>query len=414
MRCIFTLDIQEAKKLVVKAGLNLVESGLIARTWGNVSCRVDDQFFVITPSGRTYESLTPDDIVAVRIEDCSYDSDIKPSSEKGVHAEVYKARPDVNFVIHTHQKNASAVSFLGFDINCVPSESRDIIGSDIPVASYGLPGTGKLRKGVADAINRSTSKAAIMAHHGAVCMGKDYDEAFAVAAELEKVCGQYILSRLEDATGKVTDNIEAVAEHMAEVSENAKREALLFDPYTSEREGSTIVMKPVEGGESVRIDIKTGKEVIKCDNYPASAELHRAIYNKREDVNSIIHSKKPEIVSASKVGGTFKPLLDDFAQLVGITLRTGEYNPSNTVKTAKKVVKKLKGRNAVLLKDNGAICAAGNTYDAEAVEMVLEKELRTDAAAKLIGDAKYINKIEAILMRLIYKTKYSKKTETNK
>lgn len=408
------MDIFEAKSEVVKAGLELVQSGLIARTWGNVSCRVDDEYFVITPSGRSYESLTPDDIVLVKIEDCSYESEIKPSSEKGIHAMAYKLRPDVNFVIHTHQKNASAVSFLGYDINMVPEESRAVIGNDIPVASYGLPGTGKLRKGVTAALERSSSKAVVMAHHGALCVGTDYADAFAVARELEKVCEKFLLDRLDAVTGKVSGNIAAVAEHIAEISEGAKKQAAIFDPYTSERDGDTLVMSPVDGGETVRIDLSTGIETERCENYPESAELHRAIYNARDDINCVIHSKKPEIVSASKIGGTFKPLLDDFAQLVGVTLKTGEYNPGNTIKTAKKVVRKLKGRNAVLVKDNGAICAAGNKYDAEAVEMVLEKEMRTDAAAKLFGGSKYINPVEALVMRVVYKTKYSKKTETNK
>lgn len=408
------MDILEAKSKVVKAGLEVVASGLIARTWGNISCRVDDEYFVITPSGRSYESLTPDDIVLVKIEDCSYESEIKPSSEKGIHAAAYRMRPDVNFVIHTHQKNASAVSFLGYDINMVPEEYRGIIGSDIPVAAYGLPGTGKLRKGVIAALERSASKAVIMSHHGALCIGADYDDAFAVADCLEKVCEKFLLDRLEAVSGKVSTNIAAVAEHIAEVSEGAKKQAQIFDAYTSERNGSTLVMNPVDGGETVTIDIATGDSVAHCENYPESAELHRAVYAAREDVNCIIHSKKPEIVAASVRGGKFKPLLDDFAQLVGVTLKTGEYNPANTVKTAKKVVRKLKGRNAVLVKDNGGICVAGNMYDAEAVEMVLEKEMRTDAAAKLIGDAKYINPVEALLMRVIYKTKYSKKTETNK
>ena len=408
------MDIFEAKSEVVKAGLELVQSGLIARTWGNVSCRVDDEYFVITPSGRSYESLTPDDIVLVKIEDCSYESEIKPSSEKGIHAMAYKLRPDVNFVIHTHQKNASAVSFLGYDINMVPEESRAVIGNDIPVASYGLPGTGKLRKGVTAALERSSSKAVVMAHHGALCVGTDYADAFAVARELEKVCEKFLLDRLDAVTGKVSENIAAVAEHIAEISEGAKKQAAIFDPYTSERDGDTLVMSPVDGGETVRIDLSTGIETERCENYPESAELHRAIYNARDDINCVIHSKKPEIVSASKIGGTFKPLLDDFAQLVGVTLKTGEYNPGNTIKTAKKVVRKLKGRNAVLVKDNGAICAAGNKYDAEAVEMILEKEMRTDAAAKLFGGSKYINPVEAFVMRVVYKTKYSKKTETNK
>ena len=80
------MDIMEAKQLVIKAGIEVVEYGLIARTWGNISCRVDDKRFVITPSGRPYETLTPDEIVVVNIDDCSYEGDIKPSSEKGIHA----------------------------------------------------------------------------------------------------------------------------------------------------------------------------------------------------------------------------------------------------------------------------------------------------------------------------------------
>lgn len=62
------MDIMEAKQLVIKAGIEVVEYGLIARTWGNISCRVDDKRFVITPSGRPYETLTPDEIVVVNID----------------------------------------------------------------------------------------------------------------------------------------------------------------------------------------------------------------------------------------------------------------------------------------------------------------------------------------------------------
>ena len=67
------MDILQAKKEVIAAGLRLVEKGLIARTWGNVSCRVDENSFVITPSGKPYEGLTPDDIVEVKIDTLSYE-----------------------------------------------------------------------------------------------------------------------------------------------------------------------------------------------------------------------------------------------------------------------------------------------------------------------------------------------------
>ena len=399
------MDIMTAKETVITAGKRLVESGLIARTWGNVSCRVDDNSFVITPSGRSYETLTPDEIVLVKIDDLSYDGDVKPSSEKGIHAQAYKLRPEINFVIHTHQMNAKAISFLCSYINCVPAESRDIIGSDIPVASYGLPGTGKLKKGVTEALERSNSKAAIMAHHGAVCLGVDYEDAFKVASELEKVCEGYLKNTFYNAMGKTAQTVEEIADYFAAINVR-QEEYAQYDPYTSEREGETMNMYD-EDGNVTRINLLTGENISGGD-YPETMELHREVYRRRKDVNSVIHSKKPEIVAVSKIGKTMKPLLDDFAQLIGITVRGAEYDPGNTVKSAKKVVRKLRGRNAVLLSGNGALCAAGDKSDAEAVEMVLEKGARAQISADLIGGAKAINPVESLLMRVVYKTKYSK------
>ncbi|MBQ7101708.1 MAG: class II aldolase/adducin family protein, partial [Clostridia bacterium] len=190
------MDIMQAKLAVIEAGKMLVANGLIARTWGNVSCRISDTEFVITPSGRSYESLTPDEIVKVKIEDLSYEGEIKPSSEKGVHASAYKLRPECNFVIHTHQLNASVVSVLGKDMPVESAMHASVLGSKVPLASYGMPSTKKLKVGVHTAIaNNPDSKAVIMSHHGAVCMGKDSSEAFFVAQTLEDACNVYLLKK---------------------------------------------------------------------------------------------------------------------------------------------------------------------------------------------------------------------------
>ena len=120
------MDIMQAKETVIRAGHELIAAGLIARTWGNISCRISDTQFVITPSGRAYETLTPEEIVLVNIEDLEYEGEIKPSSEKGIHAACYKLRPEVNFVIHTHQVNASIVSALaeGQPRQCIPISKK--------------------------------------------------------------------------------------------------------------------------------------------------------------------------------------------------------------------------------------------------------------------------------------------------
>lgn len=186
-------SVNEAKQLVVKAGIELVKSGLIARTWGNVSARISDTQFIITPSGRPYETLTEDELVTVNISDCSYEGDIKPSSEKGIHAAAYKARPEVNFIIHTHQVKASVISVTGEGIDNVPSEYKTLLGPSVPNAAYGMPSTDKLKKGVEEAvIENPNSKAVIMRHHGTMCMGLDYDNAFEIALALEKLCDETI------------------------------------------------------------------------------------------------------------------------------------------------------------------------------------------------------------------------------
>ncbi len=403
------MDIIKAKQAVIEAGKLLVKEGLIQRTWGNVSCRVSDTQFVITPSGMDYLSLTPEKIVLVNIADCSYEGDIKPSSEKGIHAECYKLRSEVNFVIHTHQTYASLVGLAGLDINNITGESAEIIGDNVPVAAYGLPGTGALKKGVVAALKRSTSKAALMIHHGALCVGTDLEDAFKVANELEKVSKQRLLDRYFELTGKTADEFVTISKY---VSGRLMKSAsdVEYDAYESEREFAVFEMRPVNGGEPVCINIATGLPVDLNAECPDTALLHAKIYRARKDVNAIVHSKEPDTLEISKIGKTVKPFLDDFAQITGITIKNAAFDPNNALKTAKQTLKKLKNRDAVLLSHNGALCVGSNLDEANAVKLVTDKECKAFAAADIFGKGKAcINTAESLLMRVIYKQKYSKK-----
>jgi L-fuculose-phosphate aldolase len=177
---------QQARTLVVQAGHRLLECGLVARTWGNISARVSDTHFVITPSGRSYESLTPEDLVLVQIADCAYEGDRKPSSEKGIHAAVYRHRKDAGFVIHTHQDYASCVGVGG---QALTGLNHPLLGNKIPCGAYGMPSTKKLQKGVEAAmLANPEAKAIFMRQHGALCMAEDFEGAFALANALEEVC----------------------------------------------------------------------------------------------------------------------------------------------------------------------------------------------------------------------------------
>lgn len=407
------MDINTAKRLVIDAGLNLVKCGLIARTWGNVSCRIDENSFVITPSGIAYENLTPEKIVLVNIADCSYTGEVKPSSEKKVHASVYQMRPDANFVIHTHQTYASAVGAVGCDINYLTDEGSEIIGPGVTVASYGLPGTKKLNNGVRAALERCPSKAIILSHHGAVCFGASYDEAFKVAAQLEFESENFIKRRFVTLTGAIAEQFNDIVEYFATHAGHNDRTMPAFEHFDSTREGSTAVLISKEDGRVIRVNLRSKEvrtETTRAGaDYTFSIDLHKAVYNRRKDVQYILHSEDEDIVAMSKAKKVIKPYLDDFAQLVGVAMRTTSFNTGDVMRSAKKVAnRRLMGRGAVMLKDNGALCVAGDRSDAEAIEMVVKKNVKALAATGVFTHTKPINVFESALMHTVYKLKYSK------
>ncbi len=185
----------QAKQQVIQAGRELSVSGLIARTWGNVSCRLNEDYFAITASGRNYMTLTEEEVIRVKLSDLSYGSPIRPSSEKKIHQAVYQLKPEVGFVIHTHQDNASALSVMKADYFEL-DKPWEGIGNRVFCAEYGPPGTEKLCQNTKKALKKSSGNAVILKHHGALCFGRNYEEAFQAAYNLEQACGDY-LKRLD-------------------------------------------------------------------------------------------------------------------------------------------------------------------------------------------------------------------------
>lgn len=402
------MDIQKAKEKIIAAGRKLIEKGLIARTWGNISCRVNNYQFVITPSGKAYETLTLDDIVLINIEDLSYDGDVKPSSEKGIHAEVYKHHPDINFIIHTHQINASIVSTLGVD-NIPLTPKYSIIGSSIPIAKYALPGTKKLRKNISHKLRTYDSKAIIMAKHGAVCFGKDLEEAFIIANELEKACEDFLLDYCNRVYSKLYRCLSEVNDLYLEKHNGNELPSIDINAYDSERMGSTInIFRKNEDQPVSKINLISG-EVIFGEFIP-EGELHRLIYHSRPDIRLIVHTKQEDILTVSKVEKTIYPLLDDFAQIIGPSMGTAKLDTEKLSESGKNVVKALKKNNGVFLKDNGALCCGPSKKDAYAAELVIIKCCKAWISASIFGNIEPINKLESVLMHFVYKNKYSKRT----
>ncbi len=408
------MTLQEAKETVVLAGKMLVESGLIARTWGNVSCRISESQFVITPSGRDYLSLTPEEIVAVAVSDCSYSGNIKPSSEKGVHAEVYKLHPNVHFVIHTHQDQASAIGASALQSIKVSDKYPSLHG-EVLCAAYALPGTKKLRRNVAEALARSKGNAVIMKNHGVVCFGANYDETFKTAHELEDACKDFIHEQSKKiSTTPSTDTAQIDSSVPSKPTEAARALKQGSHCETMKNNNTQLHWESSRKDKGFRLDTQDMSFDIALDHplqnnsFPASsaaymeAEIHSEIYKSNPAIHHIIHSNTPGISVISCIGiPKLLPLLDDFAQIAGTSVKIVERNPS-------KLSSALKNASAVFIKDNGALCCGVSKSDAQAVSMVVEKNCNAYITSSLFGKVKPINHLECQLMRFVYLKKYSK------
>lgn len=400
-------EIEEAKKLVVEAGKKLIETGLIARTWGNVSARISDTQFVITPSGRAYEDLTPEEIVVVNIDDCSYEGDIKPSSEKGVHAAAYRHHPTVDFVIHTHQKAATIVSITGMEIRNVYDDFKGVLGDKVPVADYAMSTTESLRKKVEMCIMMNPNARAVMLmHHGTLCMGDDYEHAFALADTLEKCCERVIKDNYIRHSWAKDYSDEAKRNYFLKKTNSGWMPDSICDLGSSVRNGNYFTL--TVGGNTVDVDLATGLGIDGIA--PKVEKIHRAIYNS-ENCTMIKHITNPDVVAVSCTGETMVPMIDDFAQIVGIDVKNCPWIDGDTDDCADEVGRAIKSRNAVLIQGNGALVTGNNDGDMQALEIIMDKGAQAVVDVNIFNRPHYVPKFECFLMRTVYLAKYSKQID---
>lgn len=399
-------SVDEAKQLVVEAGKKLVENGLIARTWGNVSARISDTQFVITPSGRAYETLTPEEVVVVNIEDCSYEGDIKPSSEKGVHADAYKHRREVNFVIHTHQRAATIVSITGMEIRDVYDEFKGILGDKIPVAEYAMSTTNPLRKKVEKCLLANPQCPAIMLkHHGTLCVGDSFESAFEVAEALEKCCEKVLKDNYLRHSWEKEYSYDAKLAYYLKKEDAGKLPDEICDLGSSIRSGNVFTLT-YDGGKKVDVDMETGLGVNGIA--PKCAKIHRALYQ-QNDFTMINHIRHSGVVAVSCTGNEMLPMIDDFAQIVGLDVKNCPWINGETDDCAKDIANAMSGRNAVLIQGNGALIAGNSEGDMQALEIIMEKGCDAEIDCSIFNRPHYVPRIECFLMRTVYLAKYSKK-----
>ena len=199
---------------VCETAQELDRLGLIAGASGNVSLLIPGEppLVAITPSRKTYRSMTPDDIPVI---DFDYDSlygDLPPSSETALHLAVYRARRDARAVVHTHSVYATVCAVAGIEVPAVIDEVAVTVGGAVRVTGYAPPGTEELADRAVEALEGRS--AALISNHGLVTLGKDLETAMDIAVLVERAAHICILTRLLGMQRPLPPDVLAVEEEL--------------------------------------------------------------------------------------------------------------------------------------------------------------------------------------------------------
>ena len=182
----------EKRKEVIKYSIKLNTMNLSPLRSGNISVKSIEnsvEGFLITPSGKKYDTLKEEDIVFVS-NDGNHDTNLKPSSEWKFHKDIYLKKTDAKAIVHAHSPHATAVSAHGKDIPAFHYMIALAGGDSIKCAKYATFGTQELSDSIIYALENR--KACLMSNHGQVAFGENLESAFELAEELENICHQYI------------------------------------------------------------------------------------------------------------------------------------------------------------------------------------------------------------------------------
>ena len=189
--------LEELKKKVCQANLDLVKHGLVLFTWGNVSA-IDREsgLVVIKPSGVSYDNMKPEDMVVVDLDGKVVEGELNPSSDTPTHVVLYKAFPHIGGVVHTHSTYATAWAQAGENIPNIGTTHADYFHEDIPctrnmkkaeVFGEYEKETGNVIVETFKEINPDDTPAVLVKNHGPFAWGKDADNAVHNAVVLEEV-----------------------------------------------------------------------------------------------------------------------------------------------------------------------------------------------------------------------------------
>lgn len=177
----------ELRRVVCDLHAELPKNHLVAWTSGNISARdPESNLVVIKPSGVKFPDLTPENMVVVDIDGRIVEGDYKASSDTASHCLIYRQMPNVNGVVHTHSRYATAFAVLGRPIPCVTTAMADEFGGEIPCGGFCLIGGEDIGRIVVETLKDSRSPACLLQNHGVFTVGATAGDAVKAAVMTEE------------------------------------------------------------------------------------------------------------------------------------------------------------------------------------------------------------------------------------
>ena len=190
-----TDEVARLREQIVRLAQKMLALGLVTGTSGNLSGREPgSKRVLITPSGVDYETMRPEQLVAVDLNGQPIEPGLKPSVDTMNHLAIYRARPDVNGVVHTHSPYAAAFSTLPEPIPPLITEAAGYLGGPVRAMDYLPPASPELAHRLAVALGRD--RAILLPNHGVMAVGESAAKAFHAAMSVEESARVAWIARL--------------------------------------------------------------------------------------------------------------------------------------------------------------------------------------------------------------------------
>jgi len=188
--------LQEMREAIVEFGNKLLEEKLVHDQQGNISLYDREKgLMAITPSGIDYHVRKAEDICVMDLQGNILEGDKAPTSELALHNTLYRNRPDINAVIHTHPLHVCVFSVLNEPIPQVLAEATMGFSGSVPLAPYASPGTQKLADMALIAMEPD-KKACVLANHGLLTAAADLKKALHISIAIEDAAYIVLMSRI--------------------------------------------------------------------------------------------------------------------------------------------------------------------------------------------------------------------------